>query len=641
MHFKNPELLYALFLLIIPIIVHLFQLRRFQKEAFSNVQFLKAIILQTRKSSQLKKWLVLSLRLLALGCIIIAFAQPLKASKNADKEESQTVIYLDNSFSLQAKGSSGELLKNAVQELYKSNIPLKNLSWFTNSQTYKNVETVDFKNDILKVDYSAQVLPMQDVILKAEQLFTSNNSSEKHFIMLSDFQETQSLPNLENSEIKFSAVQLSPVTHNNIAIDTAYISKTDSETLYLRVGLKNQGSALENVPVSLFKEKTLMAKSSVSFKEQNTAFLDFTLDIKTAFNGKISINDQNLPFDNSLYFNKNKNTKIKILAIQQANSDFIKRLFSSEEFSLTIQDYKQLSYSSIPENHFIILNELRDIPPALATILSAFINNGGSLLVIPSEEINLKNYNRFLNTQALGVLRPINKQEKYISNISFQHPLFEGVFDKPVKNFQYPKIKSYYPINQKASTALSFEDESPFLLQQNKVFLMTAPINLENSNFKNAPLIVPTLYKMALQSLPLPKLYFEIGKNNSLAVAATLSQDEIVSISDSLSSFIPLQQAGTNSVTITTQNNPTRAGIYTLSTNGHALEHISYNYPRNESHLNYHELNKWEGVKVHDTIDSLFNILSQNSASTNYWKLFAIFALILLLIEMLILKFFK
>ena len=52
MQFKHPELLYALLLLVIPIIVHLFQLRRFQKEAFTNVKFLKEIILQTRKSSQ-------------------------------------------------------------------------------------------------------------------------------------------------------------------------------------------------------------------------------------------------------------------------------------------------------------------------------------------------------------------------------------------------------------------------------------------------------------------------------------------------------------------------------------------------------------------------------------------------------------
>ena len=76
MQFKHPELLYALLLLLIPIIVHLFQLRRFQKVDFTNVAFLKSVTIQTRKSSQLKKWLTLVTRLLLLAAVILAFAQP-------------------------------------------------------------------------------------------------------------------------------------------------------------------------------------------------------------------------------------------------------------------------------------------------------------------------------------------------------------------------------------------------------------------------------------------------------------------------------------------------------------------------------------------------------------------------------------
>jgi len=74
MQFKHPELLYALFLLIIPIIVHLFQLRKFEKVSFTNVAFLKEAKLQARKSSQIKKWLILCTRLLLLACIVLAFA---------------------------------------------------------------------------------------------------------------------------------------------------------------------------------------------------------------------------------------------------------------------------------------------------------------------------------------------------------------------------------------------------------------------------------------------------------------------------------------------------------------------------------------------------------------------------------------
>ena len=76
MQFKHPEILYFLFLLLIPIIVHLFQLRRFEKIPFTNVQFLKNVIIQTRKGSQLKKWLTLITRMLLFIFIIFAFAQP-------------------------------------------------------------------------------------------------------------------------------------------------------------------------------------------------------------------------------------------------------------------------------------------------------------------------------------------------------------------------------------------------------------------------------------------------------------------------------------------------------------------------------------------------------------------------------------
>ena len=120
MQFKNPELLYALFLLLIPIIVHLFQLRKFQKEYFTNVAILKKAQLQTRKSQLIKKWLVLLTRLLLLTAIIIAFAQPYFSKTNSFNTEKETVIYLDNSFSMQAKGNNGPLLKRAIQDIITS-----------------------------------------------------------------------------------------------------------------------------------------------------------------------------------------------------------------------------------------------------------------------------------------------------------------------------------------------------------------------------------------------------------------------------------------------------------------------------------------------------------------------------------------
>src|SRR5690554_6648534 len=105
MQFKHPEFLYALFLLIIPILVHLFQLRKFQITPFTNVAFLQKISLQTRKSSKLKKWLVLLSRLFAIAFLVFAFAQPFFPAKDASAATAETVLYIDNSFSMQARGA--------------------------------------------------------------------------------------------------------------------------------------------------------------------------------------------------------------------------------------------------------------------------------------------------------------------------------------------------------------------------------------------------------------------------------------------------------------------------------------------------------------------------------------------------------
>ena len=212
MQFKHPELLYALFLLLIPIIIHLFQLRRFQKIDFTNVAFLKKVTLQTRKSSQLKKWLTLLMRLAALACIILAFAQPFTASETALNTQKETVLYLDNSFSMQAKGTQGPLLQRAIQNLYNQSASSEKISWFTNDAIKKDASSEDFKKEILKVSYSQNQLSPSEILLKANQLFSKEKGVSKRLIMISDFQQKEAFPEIPN-DIEIDAIQLKPISH--------------------------------------------------------------------------------------------------------------------------------------------------------------------------------------------------------------------------------------------------------------------------------------------------------------------------------------------------------------------------------------------------------------------------------------------
>ncbi|MFD2823664.1 BatA domain-containing protein [Lacinutrix iliipiscaria] len=640
MQFKHPELLYALFALLIPIIVHLFQLRKFQKENFTNVAFLKEVTLQTRKSSVIKKWLTLLARLLLFAALILAFAQPYTSKTNRLNTTSETVIYLDNSFSLQAKGSQGELLKRAIQDIITEVPEDETVSILTNQQTFKNTSIKAIKNDLLQLDYASNQLNYNAVLLKSKTLFSKENKSVKNLVFISDFQqkETPFNPSLD-SVIRLHTVALKPVNTNNIAIDSVYISKTTATHIDLTVMLSNSGSPKDNIPVSLFSNGHLMAKTAVAI--ENEASTSFTMPLDDTINGEISIDDTQLQFDNSLYFNINNSEKINVLSINASDDTFLKRIYKADEFNYSSTTDNQLNYSEIDHQNLIILNELNTIPNALTTALNAFTSNGGYVIVIPSEDNSIASYNTLLQSSGF-VYNRLNASEKKITTINYSHPLYANVFDKRVDNFQYPKVNSYYTFaSESTSKVLQFEDGKPFLANNKNLFVFTSALNTKNSNFKNSPLIVPTFYNIAKRSLRIPNLYYSIGQENHYDVSVTLQQDEILSLNKENINMIPQQQYFNNKVAITTDEVPNEAGIYTIKNKTETLENVSYNYPRAESKLVYQDLSPLTSINKNDSISQLFDTIKSDSKINALWKWFVIFALVFLVIEMLILKYFK
>jgi hypothetical protein len=228
MLFKNPTVLYGLLFLLVPIIVHLFQLRRFKKVAFSNVAFLKPLLTQTRKSRTLKKWLTLLARLLAIACLVIAFAQPYFPSEDSATKQEDLIIYLDNSYSLQAKGADGFLYQTAVNQLIDKLPTDLTFSLFTNDEVYKNVSRQQIANELPNAHYSPTALTPDQVQLKAKSLL-SNKKETATLVWISDFQRNGDQPfAVQESKLNRQLVQLAAMEDQNISIDSASIAVNDA-----------------------------------------------------------------------------------------------------------------------------------------------------------------------------------------------------------------------------------------------------------------------------------------------------------------------------------------------------------------------------------------------------------------------------
>jgi hypothetical protein len=404
--------------------------------------------------------------------------------------------------------------------------------------------------------------------------------------------------------------------------------------------LSNQSAPIDNVSVSLFNDDALLAKSAVSINNKEET--SFTVPNNTIINGKLIIDDANLQYDNSFYFNINAKPKIKVLAINGiADDSFLKRIYTEDEFDYKSFKLEALNFNLIPDQNLIVINEIDVISNALKAALNVFKNDGGYILTIPSSNINLISYNQLFADLNITSFTAENNKEKRITSINYDHPLLVNAFYSKVTNFQYPKVDLSYRFSSKINSVLSYEDGTPFLVGNVNVFAFSSALNKDNSNFENSQLIVPVLYNMGLQSLKLSKLYYNIGEPNSIAINTILGQDDILNLTSQETSVIPLQKTYSKSVAIETDDLPNKAGIFKVKNKDVELQNLSFNYNRDESILSYYNLNQIENATVDSSLATTINTIKSNTNVNALWKWFVIFALVFLIIEMLILKYLK
>ena len=639
MQFKNPEILYALFLLLIPILIHLFQLRRYKKTPFTNVAFLETVIQNTRKSSTLKKWLVLCTRLLALTFLIFAFAEPFIPNSQRALQPQETVIFIDNSFSMQATGKKGNLLTEAKQELIAALPKDERYTLVTWDDVLRDFNPVTDRNELLDLDFTQKTIDVQSLRMRLNNVFSTRDESSRQRILISDFQDTGWSSQLDSLNKTEHRVLLEPTTLENISIDSLHLNRV-SAAYSLDVFLASTTSITQDVPVSLFDKEKLIAKGSATFENSKHSKIQFQLTSGAAIQGRLSITTPDLKFDNDFYFSINTTEPLKVLAVSNAEDTFLSRLYQEPQFSYTNVAEDQLEYSILDDQDLIILNEPQRISTALINALKKHTQNGGTLLLIPNMNAAATNYNSLLNAYGFAGFQSKIEASQRITTINYDHPLYQNVFTGRSSNLQTHQVEAYFPIAT-TDAILSLENNAPFLAENNRLYLFTGSLTSTNSNFINGQLIVPTFDKIATEALKLPQMYYSIGSKNTFDITTPLPDDAVLTLEQQEQAFIPLQQKRGEKVSIDTQEGIKNDGLYVVKYKQDTLAMVAYNFDRAESNLRPLEAITAENIDFETNIPDLFNKLEQDTNLNLLYKWFVIFALLAFLAEMLLLKKFK
>jgi len=694
MSFLYPSFLFALTSLSIPIIVHLFNFRRYKKIYFTNVKFLKEIQQESKAKSTLKRLLILASRLLALGCLVIAFAQPyLPGEYNVKKGARLVNIYIDNSFSMQAVNKSGNLLEDAkrkAKEIVQAASASDKFRLITNDfeAAQLTISKEQIPEAIERVQISTSVKDLTEIYgrMKSNPAEENNMGLSSEYFLLSDFQKsTFNKPALKpDTTSQTTFVYLENPAPENVYIDSCFVESPyfqQGSTQKLHIKIKNESEKeIENGSLKLYLNGKQITPLSfkASPKSSTDAILSFTCKDTGIQQGALAIEDFPVTFDDTLYFSFRVNSRVPCLVVNKKDEKagaFLQSLFLGDSlFNYKEQNDQNIDYSAFTKSNLIVVNGLNTITSGLAEELKKYVLAGGSVLIFPAKDAEKESYNNFMNLFGASTFVQADTAQARLDSKSLPKSLYEGVFEKATENMDMPKV-NYHFVTQSNSRSgeevlLKLINGQKFLSMYNKgrgrLYVCTAPLDEKSSSFAKHALFVPTLIKIAVLSRPSPPLYYFNGNNEAIDVSTLSISGEnpwhINSLTPTLSKgeggiqssgvdFIPEIKVTENSKFIFTHSQPAHAGNYLLTHEKNSLNGLAFNYKRTESNLNCYsktdldELVKnagWKNVTVVDTNAASFKAsLADLSGGTKLWKLFVLLTLLFLLAETALIKFMR
>ncbi|MFK8045501.1 MAG: BatA and WFA domain-containing protein [Crocinitomicaceae bacterium] len=680
MNFVYPNFLWALLLLAIPVIIHLFNFRRYQTIYFSKVDLLSEAIEDSKSGNKLKHLLVLLARILAIICLVIAFAQPYIATNQQKNIETISSIYIDNSFSMQAQGQDGNLLnevKNKAIDLVSSFEENEKINLLTSdllSRDQRFYTKADIIERIKEIDLSAAATPLESATnLQIDLLSNTEGQSDKRLFILSDFQKsTHSIGNLNDSTISPFVYQANAEVSGNVFIDSVWFnsptqSVSSKTELYFRI--KNLSDrTIENLTLSLKINGTEKGVKSVSVGAQSY------INEKISYNhiqpgikqGEVSIKTNQLFFDDQFYFTYEIKESSNILIVNSntnATNSF-DQLFGVDDFykskSIGINQLKQEDFKGVV---LVILNGIKNLASGTASLLEQALNSGASIVLIPSADADLSSWNRFLGIQKqplLGSAGTINNSLKYFNS---NDPLYFGVFEKKPERYKAAKVLKQYPLltnsKQRFITLFGTRKSNPFLTYSvtkngGKIYLQAAPLDADFTDFNKQALFAATYLRIAETAAYQKKLFYTIGQPAAYSLLTELNERKPVRLINDEYRFdvIPSTDIAANSQKVIFDQLDgllKLSGFYQLTNLDDFTDVIAFNYDReesltecfgNEELLNAFKEKNWKNITQLE-LNEKGQLKADSVKPREYWKLFLILTLLFLVAEIALLKWWK
>ncbi|MCP9235674.1 BatA and WFA domain-containing protein [Lewinella sp. JB7] len=671
MSFLFPSFLWALGLIAIPVIIHLFYFRRFRRVYFSNVRFLREVKEETSMRSRLRNLLVLLLRCLAVAALVVAFAQPFLPSTEGMLAGRKAVsVYVDNSFSMGAESDRAPLLQLArdhARDIIDAYGPEDRFQVLTNAfrgGSQRLVGQAEALQAVEEITVAPESRPLSQVLARQASALELENHPNRLAYLISDFQRNITDLADVDTAVSVNLVPLAAVQERNVAIDSVWfdapVPQLNQNNLVL-VRVRNYGTEdVDNVRLSQGFEGQSKPEGTLSVPAGAYVIDSVYLNITRpgSGNAELSITDFPVTFDDKYYVAFRTTGRVRVLHIDGdgVTDRNLAAALRLEVFEPTFVSDRNIDYGSIGTHQLVIVTDLAEIASGLGEQLRQYVRDGGNLLIFPPAAANLANYNSFLAAFPADELQPFQPQAREVSTLNEDDFVFEGVFENDRGAMDLPSSQGNFPLTRYGSrrqqALLSYRDGSTALAKytsgDGNLYLAAFPLAPEVSDLAaDAEVFIPMLYKMGISSGRRRPAAYTIGRDEVIETSRRQASAEIVyKLRGPGGEFIPEQRTIGNRVALGLGGQVPDAGIYELLIGEEVVETFAFNYDRTESDLRYTTPDELAAIP-HTTIVNAENqatlaaAIRERSEGRPLWRYFIWATLLFLLAEALVLRFWK
>jgi len=673
MTFVNPAFLWALALLAIPVIIHLFNFRRYKKVYFTNVKFLKSIDIEQKTRNRLKEWLILFCRLVAISALVLAFAQPYQPSQQSAGIGTISAIYIDNSFSMNRVNNFGPLFdiaKERAREIIQRSPNGHKFYLITNAFEGKHQRLYskeDALSELDRIKINSAPKALHRVVDRMQEFLRGQPYETRQAWLISDLQKnTFNLAKCTpDTSIQFNILPLSVGTAGNVYIDSCWFSSPIQQTGFiqtLHARLINTGDqSIESGSAKLIINGRQTAINSYTLAAHGVEEILFSFELNSPepVYGEVVIEDFPVTHDDVFYFAYQPGAKIPVTIISPPElGDNFKQLYGNDSlFTTFFFNPKAIDYGKIRQSRLIVLNQLTEVGSGLLNEIDLCRKNGAVLVFIPSLPMNAANQNiqQFFK---LPILQNIDTTQLRGDIIEEKSPFFDGVFEKLEPRVNLPQVQKHYKIQPASNSEvlIKLANGDALFTKYNfeaPIYMFTTGFEKNQSNFSRHALFVPVFYKMAFSSMQLRPLFYTTGIASMIELNQINKSEQPPSITslNSTVEIIPEVQASGNNVRVNTRGQIEIPGYYKLSQNKLNLLPLAYNFSRTESVMDSYsrediqaiiDEKRFSKVFIGQTADEAIpDEWNVGNEGEKFWKLFLLLALAGLLAEMALIRLLK